>query len=217
MTGTMSLEIKPRKEVGTGSARAIRREGFIPGTFYGKGSQAQNIQIERRLLTKEMENPSFTTTIYNFDLDGKKHRALVRDVQMHPVKNLPLHIDLMEVSKDSRIHLQIPLKFLHEEKAPGLKKGGVLNIVHHSVDVHCSPDTIPDHLEIDLAEADIGFTVHFSDLTLPKGVAFAHELDTETVATIVPPKVSGGEGAEGEGGEEATEGSEEGKSTTAGS
>jgi len=196
MTTTASLAILERAGNGTGPARSARRQGFVPGVLYGKTQTPMSVQIEQRFLVKEMKTPGFTTRIYSFDLGGKTHQALLRAIQLHPVSDMPLHFDLMEVNKNSRIHLQVPLHFLNEDKCPGLKKNGVLNQVYHSVDVYCSPANIPEHLDVDLAEAEIGFTLHFRDLVLPTGVSFVHENLGDTIMNIVPPKVAGSESEE---------------------
>lgn len=198
MTDIASLEISTRSGSGTGEARALRRQGFVPGVIYGKGSAAHPIQMEQRLLVKAMQQGGFSTRLFAFKLDKKDHKVVVRDVQLHPVTDMPLHFDLMEVDKDSRLHLEIPLRFLNEEKCPGLKKGGVLNLVHHTLDLHCSPDSIPESIEFDLAESDIGFTLHFSDITLPAGTSFVHDNPKDTIAAIVPPKIGGGEDEDAE-------------------
>lgn len=190
MTVLAALDVHPRTTTGTGAARETRRQGFVPVSLYGNDKTPKNLQIEERLLIKEMNHTGFTTKIFEIVVDGKKERALVRDVQPHPVTDRPLHVDLLRVSKNSKIQLQVPLHFINADKSPGLKAGGVLNIVHHTVDVYCSPDTIPEHFEVDLGAQNIGFSLHMPDILLEKGVSFVNLNEHETLATIVPPKIS---------------------------
>ncbi len=190
MTTFDALDVKTRDMIGTGSARAVRQQGFVPVSLYGDAKAPINLKIEARILVKEMHKPGFSTKIFSITFSDKKERALVRDVQLHPVTDAPMHVDLMRVSANSKIHLKVPLYFTNNDKCPGLKMGGILNVVHHTIDVNCSPDTIPKHFEIDLDNQDIGFTLRMPDIPLPTGVSFAHMDENETLATIVPPKVS---------------------------
>lgn len=185
MTNISTLKVQERDLNGT--ARALRRENFVPGVIYGNHKDPIHLKVEERFILKEMQNPGFMTRLFELDLAGKKHQVLVRDVQLHPVSDRPLHIDFLHVGQNSRIHLQVPIHFINEDKSPGIKKGGVLNVVHHAVEVYCQATHIPKNIEIDLAGSDIGFSIHVKDLNLIAGTTLS--LDPhETIVTIVPPK-----------------------------
>lgn len=195
MTGVSPLEVVSRNHSGTGAARASRRDGFIPGIIYGKGITPKNIQIDVPHLLRHLKQPGALTKIYEFELEGQKYRTLLRDIQFHPVTDAPLHVDLMQISDDSRIQLEVPVHFLNEEKCPGLKKAGTLNIIQHRLKVFCTPKNIPSSIDVDLGKADIGFSVHFDTIALPEGITFTQDHGHATIAVIVPPRVSGKQAA----------------------
>jgi len=190
MAAVAQLEVISRENVGTGPARAVRRTGFVPAILYGDQKESLLLAIEERILTKEMRHPDFFNTLYEINVGGKKQQVLIRDVQLHPVSDRPLHVDFMRVSEKSHISVSVPLVFLNEEKSPGLKKGGVLNVLHYNVDVICSATNILQQLEVNLAPADIGYTLHQHDIKLPQGMRFALNRD-EALASIIAPKVKG--------------------------
>jgi large subunit ribosomal protein L25 len=187
-----------RDRAGKGAARATRRSGKVPGVIYGAKLTPICIQLDPRVLWAEMLKPGFTTKLFDVDLgkDGK-HRCLARDVQMQPVTDQPIHIDFMRVSADARLHVNVPVHFVNHDKSPGIKKGGVLNVEHHTIQVTCSPESIPAEFSIDLAGKEIGASVHVSDLQMPAGVTPYHLDMSETVATIAPPTVAKAGEAEG--------------------
>jgi large subunit ribosomal protein L25 len=186
-TTIIKLDAFERGQAGTGPARAVRREGFVPAVLYGDNKEPLHLKVEERLLIKELHQSGFYTKLFDLKVGSKNYRTIARAVQLHPVSDRPLHVDFMHVGKE--ITLSIPLHVTNEEKCPGIKKGGVLNLVHHTVEVACDPNHIPEFLEIDLSTADIGFVVHQKDMALPKGMRFVHAHPDETLATIVPPKV----------------------------
>jgi large subunit ribosomal protein L25 len=191
MTEVTTLAATLRDRAGKGAARATRRAGSVPAVIYGAKQAPVCIAIEPKLLWAEMHKSGFTTKLFEIDLgEGGKHRCLARDVQLHPVTDKPLHVDFLRVAADARLHIAIPVHFVNQDKAPGIKKGGVLNIEHHTIGVTCSPDNIPHEIVVDLAGKDIGHAVHVGDLALPAGVTPYHLDAGETVATIAPPTVA---------------------------
>lgn len=189
MTTTSTMRIQLRSGVGKGYSRALRRQGMIPGILYGGGKDNVNLAVDPRDVLKGLHHRGFYTHVFEFDLNGRKERALCKAVQLHPVTDQPLHIDFMRVSKDAKIHVGVPIQFIHEADCPGIKHGGVLNIVVHSLEVICTADNIPDHLTVDLQGLGIGDTIHLDALHFPEGVVPAHPERDQTIATIVPPTV----------------------------
>src|SRR5262249_46643428 len=144
MASISTIEATVRTQQGTGGARAVRREGFVPGIVYGGGKDPQPISIDPRQIEKDVRKSSFFAKLYDLAIDGKKERVIPRDLQKHIIKDTPTHIDFLRVSKDDKLHIFVPLRFLNEEKSPGIKSGGVLNAVHHELELICPADHIPD-------------------------------------------------------------------------
>lgn len=199
MTEVTAIVAEMRDRAGKGAARATRREGKVPGVIYGAKQAPVCIALDPRVLWAELRKPGFTTKLFNVDLgkDGA-HRCLARDVQFHPVTDQPLHVDFMRVSADHVVHVKVPVHVTNEGKSPGVKRGGVVTIELHEVEVTCSPDIIPSEIVIDLADMDIGDTVHVGQLGLPAGVKPYHVTGEQTVVTIAAPTVVSA--AEGEAG-----------------
>jgi large subunit ribosomal protein L25 len=190
MTEVHVLAAEPRDRAGKGGARATRRAGFVPGVIYGDKKAPILIALPPKVLAAEMHKAAFRTTLYDVKLGAETHRVLARDVQFHPVSDQPLHVDFQRISKDSVIHVAVPVIFENELKSPGLKRGGVLNVVRHEVELVCRPDNIPAKLIIDLTGLDIGDAVHISHIKLPEGVRpYISDRDF-TVATVAPPTVA---------------------------
>jgi large subunit ribosomal protein L25 len=189
MTALVSdaFRLEVRDQTGGGASRALRRQGRVPGIVYGGTQENVALSIDERDVAKGLNTSGFYSRIYELPIGGKKERVIVRSVQTHPVSDRPLHIDFFRVAKGARIHLTIPVHFIHEDKSPGLKRGGVLNIVLHRLDVSCSGDNIPEQIVIDLEGLDIGHSVHLDTLTLPEGVVPTHPERDNTLATIVAP------------------------------
>lgn len=205
MSELSNLPATSRDRAGKGAARATRRNGFVPGVIYG-GKQAPTlIAIAPKYLIAEMRKPGFKARLFDIAVEGgATERALAKDVQLHPVTDMPVHVDFLRVGKDTVLHVNVPVHFVNHEKSPGLKRGGVLNIVRHDVEMVCSPDNIPPTLDIDLTGLDIGDTVHISAVKLPAGVKPAITDRDFTVASIAPPTVVRAETTEaGEGATEA--------------
>ncbi|MFM9940516.1 MAG: 50S ribosomal protein L25/general stress protein Ctc [Hyphomicrobiaceae bacterium] len=179
------ITAKARPSGGKGAARSVRRQGDVPGVIYGGDlKDAQTISIEQNALWKIITKGRFLSTVFEIDVDGQKLKAIPRDVQLDPVKDLPLHVDFQRVGADNRIRIKIPMRYVNEAASPGLKRGGVLNIVRREVEVWAPADKIPDHFEADLTGLEIGRSIHISAVKLPDGVKpVIHNRDF-TVATI---------------------------------
>ena len=188
MVETVKLAALPRDRAGKGAARAVRRAGRVPAVVYGDGVTPDLISLEPRDVEREMRKTGFFTRVFEIDLGGRSVRALARDVQLHPVSDKAEHVDFMRVSETTRIRVAVPVRFLNADKAPGIKRGGVLNVVAHDIEVFCSIGTIPNVIEVDLAGLDINDSVHISSIQLPEGVRPTNSRDF-TVAAIGAPTV----------------------------
>lgn len=188
MVETVKLAAQPRDRAGKGAARAVRRAGRVPGVVYGERQTPDLVSFDPRDIDREMRRTGFFTRLFELDIDGRAVRALARDVQLHPVTDVPEHVDFMRVSDTTRIRVAVPVRFLNADKAPGIKRGGVLNVVAHDIEVFCSITTIPRVIEVDLAGLDINDSVHISSIGLPEGVRPTIGRDF-TVAAIGAPTV----------------------------
>jgi large subunit ribosomal protein L25 len=185
MAETIELKAWARGRSGKGGARATRREGRIPGILYGDKTEPENIAVDYRAVSQQLHTGHFQSTIFTLDVEGKKTRVIPRGVQLDPIRDFPIHVDFMRIGKDALVTVDVPVRFLNEGASPGLKRGGVLNIVRHDIAVRCPADTIPDHFEVDLTGLEIGDSVHISAIALPKGVRPTITGRDFTVATIV--------------------------------
>jgi large subunit ribosomal protein L25 len=185
MAETIELKAWARGRTGKGGARATRREGLIPGVLYGDKKDPENIAVDYRTISQQLHTGHFQSTIFTLDVDGTKTRVIPRGVQLDPIRDFPIHVDLMRIGKDALVTVDVPVRFLNEGASPGLKRGGVLNIVRHDIAVRCPADAIPDHFEVDLTGLEIGDSVHVSAIALPKGVRPTITGRDFTVATIV--------------------------------
>ena len=197
------LAAQTRDRAGKGAARAVRKAGFVPAVIYGDKKSPISISIEPIQLTKELETGAFFTNVYEIDIDGASERVLPRDVQFHPVSDIPMHVDFMRFGKDTMFAIEVSVEFINEEDSPGLTRGGVLNVVRYSVELMCSPINIPDTIIADLSGLDIGDSLHISQIELPEGVTPTIIDRDFTVATIAAPSVE--ELPEDEDDEEGTE------------
>jgi large subunit ribosomal protein L25 len=185
MAEAIELKAWARGRSGKGGARAERREGRVPGTLYGDKQEPQTISVDYRAIDHQIHTGHFQSTIYVLDVEGKKTRVIPRAVQLDPVRDFPIHVDFLRLGKDALVTVEVPVRFLNEAASPGLKRGGVLNIVRHDIPVRCPADAIPDHFEVDLTGLEIGDSVHISALKLPEGVRPTITERDFTVATIV--------------------------------
>ena len=215
---TLAAEARPR--AGKGTARSSRRDGRIPAVIYGNKEDPVLVTIERRTLEQELHKPGFFTRLMDVAVDGATHRVLPRDMQLHPVSDAPMHVDFLRYSADRTITVEIPVTFVNEEECPGLKVGGVLNVVRHFIEVSCTADRIPEGFVLDLTGLEIGDSMHANSISLPEGVEFSITDRDFTIATIASPTlapVEEEEVAEGEEGAVAAEGeaAAEGEESTA--
>jgi large subunit ribosomal protein L25 len=185
MAEAVELKAWARGRSGKGGARAERREGRVPGTLYGDKQEPQTISVDYRAINQQLHAGHFQSTIFVLDVEGKKTRVIPRAVQLDPVRDFPIHVDFLRLGKDALVTVEVPVRFLNEAASPGLKRGGVLNIVRHEIQVRCPSDAIPDHFDIDLTGLEIGDAVHISALKLPEGVKPTITERDFTVATIV--------------------------------
>jgi large subunit ribosomal protein L25 len=198
MSDIGTLEAKGRDRAGKGAARATRREGLIPGVIYGGRQAPLLLAMDPRDIMAEMHKAGFSTRMFDLSVDGAAHRVMVQDVQFHPVTDQPVHVDFLRVSADTTVTVEVPVHFLNEDKCPGLKKGGVLNVVRHEIEVVGKPDALPAFFEVDLIGADVGDSIHVSAIKIPEGV---HPTITDrdfTVCTIAAPSGMKAAAAEGE-------------------
>ncbi|SFI91789.1 50S ribosomal protein L25/general stress protein Ctc [Aerobium aerolatum] len=198
----MSYELKAelRNRVGKGSARELRRNGMVPAVIYGDKQAPLSIALNYKDVYYKIHGGGFKTTIATIVVDGKKIQVLPKDYQLDPVRDFPIHVDLLRVSKNTQVTVQIPVRFLNEEKSAGIKRGGVLNIVRHEIEAIVAANSIPDAIEVDLEGTEIGDTIHVSAVKLPEGVEPTITDRDFTIATIAAPA-----GLKSEEGEEAAE------------
>jgi large subunit ribosomal protein L25 len=181
----IALKATARPRAGKGAARQARREGNVPAVIYGDSQSPEIIALEYNELWKQILKGHFTASVFDIDIAGKgKIRVIPRDVQVDPVKDFPIHVDFLRVGKDGIIRVAVPVKFTNETLSPGLKRGGILNIVRHEVEVFCPYDRIPDSFEINLEGLDIGKSIHISAVALPDGVKPVIANRDFTIATI---------------------------------
>jgi large subunit ribosomal protein L25 len=203
MSDLLTLSAETRERAGKGASRAMRREGRVPAVVYGNKQEALAIHLEEKALVKAMSNGHFMNTVVMIDGVGEAVRTLPKDVQFHPVTDRPLHVDFLRISEHTTVHVAVPVVFTDEEKAPGIKRGGVLNIVRHELELICDAAEIPDHIDISLEGLEVGASIHISSVTLPQGAKSAIDDRDFTIATIVAPSAL--KSSEGEG-EDAAEG-----------
>jgi large subunit ribosomal protein L25 len=185
-TTVKELKATARPSVGKGAARAERRAGRVPGVIYGNNQPPLPISVDDRELRQRILAGRFLTTIYDIELEGKKHRVIPRDFHLDPVKDFPVHVDFMRLGEGATIRISVPLHVIKSESSPGVKRGGTVNIVTHTIDLECSVDNIPQYIDADASGLEIGYSLHLSDVTLPAGVKSLTREDA-TLVTIVPP------------------------------
>jgi len=188
MSDMLTLSAETRERAGKGASRAIRRDGRVPAVIYGQKQEALTIHVESKALVKMLSTGHFMNSVVMIDTgNGKPIRTLPKDVQFHPVNDRPLHVDFLRISEHTKVHVNVPVHFTDEEASPGIKRGGVLNIVVHDLELVCDAAEIPSEISISLSGLEVGDSIHISSVTLPRG---AQPADTEhdfTLATIVAP------------------------------
>ena len=200
-----------RERAGKGAARAVRREGLVPGVVYGANKDPQMIAVDPRVIIKQLELGALFNTIYTIPVEGgAKEKALPRDVQFHPVSDDPIHIDFMRLKKGSKINVMIPVNFINEDQCEGIKLGGVFSITREEVELLCPVDDIPNEVVCDLTEFNIGDTIRISNVALPDDVEPVITDRDFVVANISAPKTASAEAEDGEEGEGEEAAAEEG-------
>ena len=210
-----NLKAIKRESTSTGSNNKLRTEGFIPAILYGGKDPNQNISIEKKEVKNIINSDAFLTKVLELDIDGKKEKVIPRDVSFHVVSEEPIHIDFMRIVSGKKIILEIPVKFINHPESPGLKRGGVLNIVRRKVELKCPAENIPDDIIVDLTGTDIGTSIKISAIKLADNLVPTISDRDFVIATVAAPTVmkepekpAEGEVAEGEEGEKAAEGAE---------
>jgi len=205
MSDVTHVSANLRDRVGKGSARAARRAGMVPAVIYGDKQPALGIELEARVIRKIIHEPGIFSRLLNIDVDGKSITVLTRDIQFHPVSDEALHFDFLRVGKSSTVAVAIGVEFINEDKCPGLRIGGVLNIVRHEVELNCPANAIPEKITVDLEGIKVGDSIHISAIELPEGVEPTITDRDFTVATLQSP----GGGVKNEDEDEAEDGAEE--------
>jgi len=216
MSEQLTLPAEARDRAGKGASRALRREGRVPAVVYGEKKEPLSIHVEEKLLSKMLSTGHFMNSVVMIDFSGKAHRTLPKAVDFHPVTSRPVHVDFLRIGEHTKVTVAVPMRFDNEEASPGLKRGGVLNVVVHELELVCDAAHIPNEIHVPLDGLEIGDSVHISSVKLPDGVNPANTEEDFTVATIVAPSAMKAEeeetAAEGEvptvEGEEAAEGGE---------
>jgi large subunit ribosomal protein L25 len=199
MSEALTLPAELRERAGKGASRALRREGRVPAVIYGGKEDPVAIHVEAKELLRQLGSGHFMNSIVMVEVGGKKVRTLPKDVAMHPVSDRPTHVDFLRLAKDAKIQVAVPVVFVNEEASPGLKKGGVLNVVRHDLELVCESDKIPDQIAVDVTGLDVGDSIHISHVALPEGSESAITDRDFTIATIVAPSaLKQSERAEGE-------------------
>ena len=196
MSEALTLAAEARERAGKGASRALRREGRVPAVVYGGKEEPLAIHVEERGLRRMLDTGHFTNSIVEISVGGTTVRTLPKDIAFHPVSDRPLHVDFLRVAKDAKVEVAVPVIFVNEDDSPGLKRGGVLNIVRHELELVCDAAEIPEEVTIDLAGTDIGDSIHISQVTLPQGTRSAITDRDFTIATIVAPSGIKSEAAE---------------------
>jgi large subunit ribosomal protein L25 len=187
MSDTLTLPAETRERAGKGASRALRREGRVPAVVYGGNEPPLTIHVEAKELARQLGTGHFLNSVVEIELGGVKIRTLPKDVAFHPVSDRALHADFLRLSADAKVHVDVPVQFINEAASPGLKRGGVLNIVRHELELICESDKIPDDIQIDVTGFDLGESIHISHVTLPAGSVSAITGRDFTIATIVAP------------------------------
>lgn len=196
MSDQLTLSAEAREGVGKGASRALRNSGRVPAVVYGNKEDPAPIHVEEKALMKALHTGHFFNSVVMIEVGGKQVRTLPKDVAFHPVSDRPLHADFLRIGEHSTVHVEVPVHFTDEALSPGMKRGAVLNIVRHELELVCDAALIPDEIEISLAGLDVGASIHISHVKLPTGAASAITDRDFTIATLVAP--SGMKSAEGD-------------------
>ena len=189
MSEVGELDVRKRDRAGKGGARATRREGRIPAIIYGNKETSTLISVDRIKLQRELRTPGFFSRVYELDVEGAGHRVLPREIQVDPVTDQPIHVDFMRFSKETRVVIEVAVLFQNQENCPGIKMGGVLNVVRHAIELLCSPESVPENIPVDITGLEVGDSVHISAISLPENVELTIKDRDFTIATIAAPTV----------------------------
>jgi large subunit ribosomal protein L25 len=209
MADTITLAAEARERAGKGAARQTRRDGRVPAVIYGDKQAPVMISLESKGLLKQTRGHGFFSHVFEIDVGGKKERVLARDLQKDPVTDFPIHVDFMRFSATTTFEVDVEVVFENEEESPGLKFGGVLNVIMRTIPLICRPDAIPESISVDLTGLDVGDVVHISDLKIPADAELVITDPEAAVASVAPPTVETVEEEEAEEGEEAEVAGEE--------
>ncbi len=187
MSDQLTLSAEARERAGKGASRALRREGRVPAVIYGNNEEPTTVHLEEKALMKALHTGHFMNSVVMVGVGGKDVRTLPKDVSFHPVTDRPLHVDFLRISEHAKVTVNVPVHFINELAAPGIKRGGVLNVVRHELELVCDAAEIPDEIAVDLTGFEVGDSIHISAVTLPKGVSSAITDRDYTIATIVAP------------------------------
>ena len=208
MSEALNLPAELRERAGKGASRALRREGRVPAVIYGGNEEPTTVHVEEKLLIKQLMTGHFFNSIINVEIGGKTVRTLPKDVALHPVNDRPEHVDFLRLAKGAKVDVNVPVVFTNEDASPGLKKGGVLNVVRHELELVCDADKIPSEIEIDVTGKEVGDSIHISEVKLPTGSESAITDRDFTIATLVAPsalKKAEGDTTQADGETEVTE------------
>ena len=187
MSDQLTLSAETRDRAGKGASRELRRQNRVPAVVYGNKQEPELIHVEEKALIKLLMTGHFSNSVVEIELDGKKQITIPKDVAFHPVSDRPTHVDFLRIVKGAKVHIAVPVVFINEDASPGLKRGGILNIVRHELELICENDKIPDDIQIDATGFDIGDSIHISHVKLPKGSESKITDRDFTIATIVAP------------------------------
>ena len=187
MSDQLTLSAETRDRAGKGASRELRRQNRVPAVIYGNKQEPELIHVEEKALIKLLMTGHFSNSVVEIELGGKKQITIPKDVAFHPVSDRPMHVDFLRIVKGAKVDVEVPVMFVNEGASPGLKRGGVLNIVRHELELICENDKIPDDIQIDVAGFDIGDSIHISHVKLPKGSESKITDRDFTIATIVAP------------------------------
>ena len=187
MSDQLTLSAETRNGAGTGASRELRRQNRVPAVIYGNKQEPELIHVEEKALIKLLMTGHFSNSVVEIELGGKKQITIPKDVAFHPVSDRPLHVDFLRIVKGAKVDVEVPVMFVNEGASPGLKRGGVLNIVRHELELICENDKIPDDIQIDVSGFDIGDSIHISNVKLPTGSESKITDRDFTIATIVAP------------------------------
>jgi len=211
MSEITTISVSRRENVGKGAARAARRAGIIPAVVYGTEAEPISVGIQELELNRLIKQTGFFSQLFQLNVEGDKMNVLARDLQVHPVTDRAMHVDFLRVAANAMITVSVPAAFINEDECPGLREGGILNVVRYDIEVSCRPDVIPEQIEVDLTGFQVGDSIHISAVSLPNGVEVTITDRDFTIATIAAPTkvVETAEETAAAGSEEETEDADE--------